>query len=201
MRCDRSGRPRHYAGLFFVSITKNATVFAVFVSITRIEAAFNEVRVESREMQETFDFPEIILIRNSADFFGFSRETAYRLVRSGDILSCRIAGRRLITSHSVREFIVRQVRAQSSIDQNADWFRNFMISYRSLPVILSISKVSSCFGISRRSAYRLSASGKIVTIKIGRSRFIITESIHHHIQRSITSAQKSVGNPVVDTCP
>ncbi|WP_373863257.1 helix-turn-helix domain-containing protein [Acetobacter tropicalis] len=61
-----------------------------------------------------------------------------------------------------------------------------------------MSKVSSRFGISRRSAYRLAASGKIVTIKIGRSRFIVTESIQYYIQRSITFRQPNVGTPGAD---
>ncbi len=188
----------HHAEPFPFRYRKNAAVFAVFAHRAFIDAAFNEVQVESRAMQEKFDFPEVIIIGKSAEFFGFSRETAYRLVRSGDILSCRIAGRRLITSRSVRNFIFSQVRAQSSIDQNADWLGNFMVSCPSLPVLLSISKVSSRFGISRRSAYRLSASGKIVTIKIGKSRFIVTESIQYHIQRSITSRQKTIGTASAD---
>lgn len=192
-----AGRAHHAASLF-VSIPKIATVFAIFISSTCIEAAFNKVQVESRTMQEIFDFPEVIRIGKAADFFGFSRETAYRLIRSGDISSCRIAGRRLITSRSVHDFILRQVKEQFSIDQNADWLGNFMVSCPSLPVLLSISKVSSRFGISRRSAYRLSASGKIVTIKIGKSRFIVTESIQYHIQRSITSRQKTIGTASAD---
>ncbi|WP_236709132.1 helix-turn-helix domain-containing protein, partial [Acetobacter tropicalis] len=85
-----------------------------------------------------------------------------------------------------------------SIDQNAGWLGTFMVSCSSVPVLLAISKVSRSFGISRRSAYRLSASGKIVTIKIGRSRFIVTESIHHHIQRSITFRQKIIGTASAD---
>lgn len=180
---------------------KNAAVFAVFAHRAFIDAAFNEVQVESRTMQEIVYFPEVIVIGKAAEFYGFSRETAYKLIRSGDILSCRIAGRRLITSHSVREFIVRQVRAQSSIDQNADWLENFTMSRSSVPVLLSISKVSSRFGILRSSAYRLAASGRIVTIKIGRSRFIVTESIHHHIQRSITFRQLNVGTLGADLRP
>lgn len=149
-------------------------------------------------MQEIVNFPEVIVIGKAAEFYGFSRETAYNLIRSGDILSCTISGRRLITSHSVREFILGQVRAQSLIDQNADWLRNFMVSWRSVPVLLSISKVSNNFGISRRSAYRLAASGRIVTIKIGTSRFIVTDSIQYHIQRSITFRQLNVGTPGAD---
>ncbi|WP_099349468.1 helix-turn-helix domain-containing protein [Acetobacter aceti] len=192
-----AGRAHHAAPLF-VSIPKIATVFAIFISSTCIEAAFNKVQVESRTMQEIFDFPEVIRIGKAADFFGFSRETAYRLIRSGDISSCRIAGRRLITSRSVHDFILRQVKEQFSIDQNADWLGTFMESCSSVPVLLSISKVSSRFGISRRSAYRLAASGRIVTIKIGRSRFIVTESIHHHIQRSITFRQKTIGTASAD---
>ena len=198
MRCDRSGRPRTSCRVISRVDPKNATEIAVFVPRALIDAAFNEVRVESRTMQEIVDFPEVIRIGNTADFFGFSRETAYRLVRSGDISSCRIAGRRLITSRSVRDFILRQVKEQSSIDQNADWLGNFMVFYCGHPTLLSISKVSSRFGISRRSAYRLSASGKIVTIKIGKSRFIVTESIQYHIQRSITSRQKTIGTASAD---
>ncbi|OUI86740.1 hypothetical protein HK11_12620 [Acetobacter sp. DmW_043] len=193
-----AGRAHHAASLF-VSIPKIETVFAIFISSAWIEATFNKVQVESRTMQEIVDFPEAIRTGRSAEFFGFSRETAYRLIGSGDISSCRIAGRRLITSRSVRYFILRQVKEQSSIDQNAGWLRNFMVSCSSVPVLLSISKVSSSFSISRRSAYRLAASGRIVTIKIGRSRFIVTESIHYHIQRSITFRQKTIGTPVVDT--
>lgn len=192
-----AGRAHHAAPLF-VSIPKIATVFAIFISSTCIEAAFNKVKVESRTMQEIVDFPDVIRIGNTSDFFGFSRETAYRLVRSGDILSCRISGRRLITSRSVREFILRHVRAQSSIDQNAGWLGTFMVSCSSVPVLLSISKVSSRFGISRRSAYRLSGAGRIVTIKIGKSRFIVTESIQYYIQRSITSREKTICTPGAD---
>ncbi|MFT9424148.1 MAG: helix-turn-helix domain-containing protein [Acetobacter syzygii] len=183
----------HHAEPFPFRYRKNAAVFAVFAHRAFIDAAFNEVQVESRTMQEIVYFPEVIVIGKAAEFFGFSRETAYKLIRSGDILSCTISGRRLITSHSVRDFVLSQVRAQSSIDQNADWLRNFMMSRSSVPVLLSISKVSSRFGISRRSAYRLAASGRIVTIKIGRSRFIVTESIQYHIQRSITFRQLNVG--------
>nr|WP_269151066.1 helix-turn-helix domain-containing protein [Acetobacter sicerae] len=149
-------------------------------------------------MQEIFNFPEVIGVGKTAELFGFSRETAYRLIRSGDILSCRIAGRRLITSRSVRNFILRQVKEQSSIDQNAGWLGTFMVSCSSVPVLLSISKVSNKFGISRRSAYRLAASGRIVTIKIGRSRFIVTESIQYYIKRSITFRQPNVGNSGAD---
>lgn len=188
----------HHAEPFPFRYRKNAAVFAVFAHRAFIDAAFNEVQVESRTMQEIVDFPEVIRIGATADVFGFSRETAYRLVRSGDILSCRISGRRLITSGSVREFILRQVRAQSSIDKDAGWLRTFMVSCRSVPVLLSISKVSSRFGISRRSAYRLSGSGRIVTIKIGRSRFIVTESIQYYIQRSITSREKTICTPGAD---
>ncbi|MEW9298629.1 helix-turn-helix domain-containing protein [Acetobacter oryzifermentans] len=188
----------HHAEPFPFRYRKNAAVFAVFAHRAFIDAAFNEVQVESRTMQEKLDFPDVIKIGKTAEFFGFSRETAYRLIGSGDILSCSISGRRLITSRSVREFIIRQVRAQSSIDQNADWLGNFMVFYCGYPTLLSISKVSSSFGISRRSAYRLSASGRIVTIKIGRSRFIVTESIHYHIQRSITFRQQNVSTASAD---
>ncbi|GAL98517.1 hypothetical protein ATR1_290d0001, partial [Acetobacter tropicalis] len=36
-------------------------------------------------MQEIFNFPEVIGVGKTAELFGFSRETAYRLIRSGDI--------------------------------------------------------------------------------------------------------------------
>jgi hypothetical protein len=65
--------------------------------------------------------------------------------------------------------------------------------------VIGVGKTAELFGFSRETAYRLAALGRIVTIKIGRSRFIVTESINNHIQRSITFRQKTIGTPVVDT--
>ncbi|NHO34395.1 MerR family transcriptional regulator [Acetobacter fallax] len=113
----------HHAEPFPFRCRKNAAVFAVFAHRAFIDAAFNKVQVESRTMQEIVGFPDVIGIGKTAEFFGFSRETAYRLA----------------------------------------------------------------------------TSSRIVTIKIGRSCFIVTESIHHHIQRSITFRQKTIGTSVVDT--
>jgi hypothetical protein len=122
LRCDRNGRPRTSCRGISRFDLKNAIEIAVFVSRTLIEAAFNEVQVEGRMMQEIVDFPKVIEIAISAELLG----------------------------------------------------------------------------IVRRSAYRVAASGRIVTIKIGTSRFIATESIHYHIQRSITFRQPNVGTPVGD---
>ncbi|WP_264819698.1 helix-turn-helix domain-containing protein [Acetobacter tropicalis] len=188
----------HHAGSFLVSIRKMQRKLQFLFPVPSSMLLSTKCKLKAASMQEIFNFPEVIGVGNTAELFGFSRETAYRLIRSGDILSCRIAGRRLITSRSVRNFILRQVKEQSSIDQNAGWLGTFMVSCSSVPVLLSISKVSSRFGISRRSAYRLAASGKIVTIKIGRSRFIVTESIQYYIQRSITFRQPNVGTPGAD---
>ncbi|ASL41128.1 MULTISPECIES: hypothetical protein [Acetobacter] len=116
-----AGRAHHDGGISRFDL-KIAIEIAVFVPRTLIEAAFNEVQVESRMMLEIVDFPKVIEIATSAELFD----------------------------------------------------------------------------IVRRSAYCFAASGRIVTIKIGTSRFIETESIQYHIQRSITFRQLNVGTPGAD---
>ena len=149
--------------------------------------------VERKNMKEFNDFPEVVTINSCAKFYGFSRGTAYRLMEVGDISSCLIAGRRLITSQSVHDFVLRQITAQYLSNQNTDWIKTFMDAYRGLPVLLSISRISANFALSRRSAYRLSESGRITTIKAGRARFVVTESIQHHIKCAVRSQHEADG--------
>lgn len=73
-----------------------------------------------------------------------------------------------------------------------------MLEIVDFPKVIEIAMSAELFDIVRRSEYCFAASGRIVTIKIGTSRFIETESIQHHIQGSITFRQPNVSTPVGD---
>ncbi|KXV51427.1 hypothetical protein AD944_01935 [Acetobacter tropicalis] len=57
MRCDRNGRPRTSCRVISRFDPKNATEIAVFVPRALIDAAFNEVQVESSINAGNIQFP------------------------------------------------------------------------------------------------------------------------------------------------